>query len=75
MTIREYYQGLDTKSPRLRMIQALAKVTKKSPTTVRGWVLTTGKARQPDALTKARIAQMLHISAEELFPSENPESL
>jgi hypothetical protein len=70
MTLKKFYLGLSPRSPRRELVEQLAKATKKSEMTVRGWLT---ERSAPDKLTQKVIEDTVGIPASELFPTKNEE--
>ena len=64
MTLKKFYLGLSPRSPRRELVEQLAKATKKSEMTVRGWLT---ERSAPDKLTQKVIEDTVGIPASELF--------
>lgn len=69
VTFTEYYKSLPerqaVKAPKTAFIEKIAKLTKKSPKTVRMWI---SGAQMPDELTQSVIEEEMQIPATQLFP-------
>lgn len=71
-TFKDYYLAEGKKpTPRQAFIAEIARITKKSETTVKQWV---NGIQTPDALTRHVIANRLKCDPETLFPTINKNS-
>ena len=70
MTLQERYAEAkkvrQVKTPAAAFVEMVANVTKKSEIAVRRWL---GGQAEPDALTKAVLAEHFNTTPEELFPN------